>query len=143
MKKIIGIDPDLKKNGVALFDITTNTLTVCKSMYIWDLFTFLNENKTDALILLEFSMSNYIWHQSKFQSRNYENKIAANVGKNKAAAQIILDFLTINGYNFKQKAPAGYSLYFKNADFFKRITGYQRQTNNDARAAAALIFSNK
>ena len=53
------------------------------------------------------------------------------------------EFLEAIGVNYKLLKPKGYSNYFKDKEFFKRQTGWVEQTNNDSRAASAMIWLNK
>ena len=144
MNKIIAIDPDLSASGVAMFDTKIKKLTLCTSLKMWSLFDLFLSNK-NALVLVEYSDKNAVWHKGK-QTKNIniskEQATAINVGKNKAVGKIIIDFLKTESFNYKVLEPAGYSKYFENSQFFMQQTQFFSRTNKDARAAASMIYKN-
>lgn len=135
INKIIGIDPDLKKSGITIYDIEKKEYEICTSLPMWDLFSILKLEK-NSFVILEFSTSNFTWQKG--------GKVGAmNVGKNKAVATIIKEYLDFLQIPYKLAEPAGYSNYFKDVDFFEEKTGIAYKTNQDARASAAMIELNK
>lgn len=137
IKRLIGIDPDLKKSGITFYNIEKKEYEYCTSVKIWELFHYLKMEKgRNTFVLLEFSTSNFTWQKG--------GKVGAmNVGKNKAVATIIKDYLDYLVISYKLCEPAGYSKYFNDTDYFAEITKYTGKTNADARASAALIELNK
>lgn len=136
-KYIISIDPDLKKNGYSLFDYDDLNLIECKSVFIWDLFKLIENynNIYDLYVFLEFSKNNTVWHK-------FSSVTAQNVGKNKAISIILKDFLILNNIKHKTFELNGYSAFFKDVNFFKQITKFEKTTNIDARASASIIYKN-
>lgn len=133
-KDIIGIDPDLRKSGVAR--INNNKLIFCESITMWDLFDYIKNNK-DCLYLLEAGhLNKNCWHSGG-------RGASSNVGKGKAVGIIIQDFMDAIKIEYRLIKPKGYSNFFKNKDFFKLQTNWDKQTNLDARAAAAIAWLNK
>ena len=89
---IIGIDPDLHKSGIAIWNYSNNGFDTITSLYIWDIFAILKDlQHENCKILLEYDKSNYTWHKGG-------KGAAINVGKNKAVAIIIKEFLVIIFY---------------------------------------------
>lgn len=135
---IIGIDPDLHKSGYSVYDRKDKKLTCCTSLFLWDIFSYIEELITSLtsdqyLIRLEYPKSTNSWHGSSKGS-------ALNVGKNQAIAIIIKEFMIDKSVPHELIYPAGYSDFFKNVEFFKKNTGWSERTNEDARASAAMCF---
>jgi hypothetical protein len=135
---IIGIDPDLHKSGIAIYDRSEIKLIMCMTFSIWQLFDFLmdfeNENKDNILIRLEYSNSTNTWHLGGRGS-------SLNVGKNQAVAIIIKEFLEFHQILYELIPPSGYSRFFNDKNLFKKTTKWIKSTNKDARAAAAMIWN--
>ena len=131
---IIGIDPDLHKSGLAIYDTNKKSLVTCEAAEMWYLFECLYiYNDLSVLIRLEYPSNTNTWHRGG-------KGAALNVGKNQAVAIIIKEFLDSIGANYELIAPAGYSKLFDNEETFKRTTGWILRTNKDARAAAAMCW---
>lgn len=134
---IIGIDPDLHKPGVAVYSLTENKFELCQTMTIKKMFDyFATCRNADILYIVEHPDSTRTWHGGGRGS-------SIDVGRNQGVAIMIYEYLIECGYNVKKVAPAGYSKIFKNAETFKTNTGWTGQTNEDARAAAAIVHFNK
>lgn len=135
--KLIGIDPDLHKSGVAIKE--NDILTMCECLTMWELFDFLRiqtSGEENYMVLLEFSFVTNTWHKGG-------KGAALNVGKNQAVAIIIKEFLETHSIKHELRKPAGYSLVFDDPETFKKTTGWQKQTNKDVRAAAAIVWAEK
>lgn len=137
---IIGIDPDLHKPGVAIYNMVTNKLQRCESItflsLIKELIQLPIQTKDNTIVILEFSTSNNTWHPGG-------RGAACNTGKGKGAAIIIKEALEELGIPHKLVEPAGYSQAFKHLSVFKAATKWEGKTNEDARAAAAIVMFNK
>ena len=129
---LIGIDPDLRKSGVSIYNKEKKKLTMCTCMFIWDLFDFLDKQVL-SMTYLEYPSNTNTWHKGG-------KGAALNVGKNQAIAIIIWDFLKHKNINHILIAPAGYSGIFEDEEHFKQTTGWNERTNKDARASAAMIW---
>jgi hypothetical protein len=138
MNYLIGIDPDLHFNGFALYCKETKEFTNIQAITIWGLFDWILElSKTSQIkVLLEYPENTYTYHKGG-------KGAALNVGKNQAVAIIIKEFLEFFKIETVLLKPKGYSKYFNDVKFFKLQTNWQKQTNKDARAAAAIVFLNK
>jgi hypothetical protein len=141
MKKynwIVGIDPDIKKPGIAIFNTNTNRFVDVKSLYFEELFKELNQIRVTGsyIVILEFSQSYASWHGAN-------QKTLINIGVGRGAGVIINDFLTRNNFEFTVVKPDGYSKYYIDEKDFKLHTSYEKKTNSDARAAAAIVWKNR
>ena len=140
-KVIISIDPDLHKNGYALYQM--GSFGCVTSVNMWELFKCLEAAKwcedntgDDLTVLLEYPENTNTYHKGG-------KGAALNVGKNQAVAIIIKEFLEAKNIKHKLLFPKGYSNFFKDEKFFKLQTKWTERTNQDARAAAAMIWLNK
>ena len=130
--KVIAIDPDLNKSGVAC--LFYGKLIAVDCLAIWDLFDYIDKNK-DALFLIEDStLIKATWHRGG-------NGMAKNVGKNQAISRIIIDFCKARGVSYQAVKPSGWSNFFRNAEDFMRRTGWDKSGNEDSRAAVAMLFN--
>lgn len=137
---VIGIDPDLHKSGVAIYDRNLKKIIYCDCLQLWLLFYKLLEIKNhfndSYLIRLEYPNSTNTWHFAGGKGA------ALNVGKNQAVAIIIEEFLIDNEIlNYELIAPHGYSQIFKDEKTFRQITNWEKRTNNDARSACAMCWN--
>ena len=136
IEKIIAIDPDLNASGLAIFNTDIRELDICRTINIWDLFNLLlnYDLAFNILVLLEQSTNKATWHSGGVGA-------SQNVGKNKAVASIIKDFMVVKKINHKILEPNGYSNYFDKESIVK-VTGFTGSTNKDSRSAVAMIYKN-
>ena len=137
---IVGIDPDLHKSGWAIYDRQVKEFVVIKTMTFLDVIKGLlyidsTAIKHQYLFILEYPDNTNTYHAGG-------KGAALNVGKNQGAAIILKEMLIQMGCNYKLIAPAGYSKYFKQVLYFQKLTGWIGRTNDDARAAAAMVYYN-
>lgn len=157
---IIGIDPDVYKNGFAVFDTSSQQLVECTSLDYDELTARLAPYKSNSFVRLEagwlVKKSNWKQRVDKVYigliKRGYSTTTAKdkasliaqrqskNVGENHGSGKIIHTHLIKNDYDFELVKPCGASSFFKSTIFFKKQTGWSKRTNNDARSAAALCY---
>jgi hypothetical protein len=133
---IIGIDPDLDKSGFAVIQ-DGKYVDIC-SANLWKIFDWLF-NYYIALRELEMV---YI-EDGRLTKGTWHKHGQKNVGKNQAICKLLVEFCKAHSIPYTQLKPAGYSDMFKNVEVFKAATGWVERTNEDARAAAAMIFKFK
>lgn len=129
---LIGIDPSVNKSGVAV--IENNVLTLCESMHLWDLFDFIKDNPNAHFYVENSNLDKGNWHGATGR---------ANVGKNQGISQNIVNRVKVLGYKLTELKPNGYSLKLYDKELFRKVTGYNKTTNKDARAAACMIWGRK
>ena len=158
----IGIDPDLTSPGVA--QMQEGVYTVVGSV------PFIELQKVIYAVSAIYTVENVLAikatfdHLGDYADKNYfgdsapgsksdqarRDKISQNVGACKAACKIIIATLEDAGRQYELVKPLAatrsksdrdyYNRCHEDADFFKRVTGWQERTNHDARAAAMLLF---
>ncbi len=134
---IIGIDPDLDKNGVALVEgdkiVSLHGLRFVELLRLMDQYP-------DATYVLEDVEANKPTFNRGITNRKQENKISQNVGQVKGVARIIGQCLEDKDCRFIKAAPLkGIHKKAKNDKaFFNQLTGWEGQSNQDKRDAALL-----
>jgi len=126
-KYICGIDPDLDKNGVAVWNRETKYFDVLTAMDIGKLFDTLRIYRPDEILIRVDSgwltaVSNY--HLDQGQRRR--EKIANNVGQNAGVGKTIVALLCYKGYEVEQVKPVKSKTTF---DTFHKITNNTYQDN--------------
>jgi hypothetical protein len=134
-KTLIGIDPDLHKSGITV--IEDGVIKECTTLPLWNMFNFLNCYYGDVgcLVVLEDSTlgKSANWHKGGKQT-------AANVGKNQAISIILREFCDAHKLTCQCVPPSGYSKLFDDETLFRQTTGWEKQTNKDARASCAIVW---
>ena len=140
---IIAIDPDLRKPGVCIAD-DSGELIKLKSMSFMSLLDLIQRNKNANYVVEDVNQIKTIYQANRRKPPHVVAKIAQDVGMVKASGTIIFEL--IHGITGRKPhlAPVGIGKRTKkDANLFKKITGWQGQTNEDTRDAAmiALWFS--
>jgi hypothetical protein len=174
MKYLIGIDPSLENMGVAVYEIATKELTLKTGRWIEMLEWisaqpilaaqggFVLENPeldsrffgTTALLNNGHKYKQGVIGQAEWSSQvQIAMTCAQSVGKNKAAAKVIIDMLS--GCKLIQIAPSSRDkMVERNADKvrflnmptkttakqFCELTGYEKRCSEHARDAATLVW---
>jgi hypothetical protein len=143
-KWIIGIDPDCDRSGIAVYNTMINELEEVKALSLLDLFEYIKSFKENIgldtyLIRLE---AGWLEKKSNWHGGNnfVAQRIAKNVGSNHEVGRQIEKYLIQQKYNYELLKPLGYSNIFKDAEVFKQVTGWMKQTNEDSRASGAMVW---
>ena len=137
----IGIDPDVDKNGFAVWDANDKSLNyigVCRFFGLINEIESLIATGEDVIVFIEagwlIRKSNF--HSKKGQTKSVGEKIAKAVGANHQVGKLLAEYCDDKKIAYALIRPQGK----KKADEFKRITGYQKRTNSEMRDAAMLVF---
>ena len=143
---IIGIDPDSKKHGVAIYEY--GKLTHLFSASLLELFSFIegeyvvsNYKKFEAHIEDVNGISSNTFHVYKKDSLPVKLKKAEHVGKCKQAQlelERMLEYFEIKIVHHKVSKQWKDSATGK--EILKRLTGWDKQSNEDTRSAAYFGF---
>ena len=137
-KLIIGIDPDLIKSGVAV--LGQSSFRVC-NMTFFELTQFFDVNKTEIKkVVIEAGWLNKKSNFRGGHSKPVSEQIARKVGENHATGKLIAEIAKENGLEVVLVKPTRKK---KDAEEFKRITGWLGRTNSEQRDAGMLIFGMK
>ena len=134
----IGVDPDIDKNGVAVYDTQDNSLEL-SNLSFWDLIEEIESYLVPITVIIEsghlISKSN--WHGAKTKST--AAKIGKNVGANHQVGRLLIEYCEHNGIKYKAVEPKGKI----KAKIFNHIWRISKRTNQEQRDAAMLLISYK
>lgn len=138
---VVGVDPDIKKPGFAIYDRVNKELTTVKSITFFEIFDLLTKLK-DEILLVRIE-AGWLNRKSNFHSRGGQSKqagekIAEYVGRNHEVSFKLIEACKYIGVPYEVVRPLG----TKNIDaaMFKKITGWPSQTNPDNRDAGMLCY---
>lgn len=133
---IIGIDPDLIKSGVAILgdSLELKTMTFAETV---DLFRSQKDQIKKVVIEAGWLNKKSNLHSRYGQSKTTGERIAKNVGENHATGKLLVEMAKSFKLNVVEVRPTRSK---KNAEEFKRITGYVGRTNQEVRDAGMLIW---
>lgn len=143
---IAGIDPDINKSGLAVFDRKEKAFQCLKCVHSDDLKEILLSYAPDSvLIVVEAGWLNPgMWHGKDTQgwdgrkAKAYGAAIATQVGKNHHVGQSFLTYFSDRHYQTDTYRPA--SAKWK-APFFKRQTKLTKGHNQEIRDAVRAIWT--
>jgi len=134
----IGIDPDLDKSGLCIYDRYAKDKMQLINASFFDVLDILNENyktrRTITHIEAGWMNKKSNWHGG---NNVVSQKIAKNVGENHATGKLIEQYCIRNNYQYKLIVPKKSKV---DAAMFKKLTGYERRTNQELRDAAMLVY---
>ncbi|AOA58201.1 hypothetical protein [Acinetobacter larvae] len=133
---IIGIDPDLTKSGVAILSpsLELRNLTFAEVVKL-----FSSEQANIKKVVIEAGWLNKKanHHGAVGQRKSVGEQIARRVGLNHATGMHLADMAESLGLKVVLVRPTRSK---KNAEDFKRITGWTGRSNQETRDAAMLIW---
>lgn len=138
---LIGIDPDIERNGIAGYDTKTKTFETLCVLDFWTTIEYLSLNvelynkRLKVFISAGWLIKKTMWHKPH-ENQNIQNKIAMSVGLNHAAGRLIAEYCKKSNINYELIEPTGKV----NAEYFKKLTKYENRTNQDVRDAGMLVF---
>ena len=141
---VIGIDPDLEKNGVAMLVegelMSLQNLPFMKLMEYCQHEEWLSANSGSSLV---FVVEDVEYNKPVFNRRlspKQNLKVAQNVGMVKGVARMIVQFLEASDMRYIKVPPLkGHLKKAKNdRQYFNQLTGWQKSSNQDNRDAALL-----
>ncbi len=135
---IIGIDPDTKESGVAIWDRREKSLWLGMKQF-FGLFVFLNFYKSTIIkVVIEAGWLNKKsnWHNER-QGVGVAARIGKNTGANHETGRKIVEMCVYLDLKYELVKPTKSKL--NHADFVK-LTKYKGQTNQETRDAGCLVF---
>lgn len=142
---VIGIDPDSKKYGIAVW--VDGVLDDLQLMSIVDLVAWLKqlneswtqfENKV-VFVVEDVKTNSFMYARNSKGNQAMVSKMAQNVGMCKHSQTVAEEF--INYYGFKLiRVPPSKQNWAKDRKYFERITGWTKSSNEDNRSAAYFAF---
>lgn len=136
MRVVIGIDPDVSKNGVAMYQ--DGKLVELKALCFCELQKYTLSFES-PLVVVEDVMKNTATFASKgLRSEGQKRKKSYQVGRVAQVGHHIIQFLEAEGIDYRLKPIASH--WKKNPEQFKRFTGWVGRSNEDTRSAAYFGF---
>lgn len=134
--RVIGIDPDIDKNGYAFIEGDVHGIT---TMTFWELFDNLKAYKKSQLVYIEAGWLNRKIYQTHFkQSATVRERIAKDVGRNHATGQLIESMCQYLKVPYKLIRPVSAK---KTHTYFNKLTGYNvKKSNQEVIDAMMLIW---
>ena len=140
---IIGIDPDSKAHGVAVYN--NGQLVDLQMMQLFELLHmvdfFAGEYGIDKVrfSIEDVCANNFVYHRNSKGSKSVTSKIAMSVGRcQQSQTELIraLDFTKIK-YELHKPQKGNWA---KNKNQFEKVTGWKGRSNEDTRSAAYFGF---
>jgi len=135
-KIVVGVDPDSDENGIAIYKDGElialhkwNTVHICQ--YIDEII-----GTCDILFSIENVMANnFVYARNTNGNKNIQSLIAMKIGRCQNAQKEIMQWLDRYGIPYVLHKPQSGNWADKK-DVFERVTGWEKQSNVDTRAAA-------
>lgn len=153
-----GIDPDIDKNGFAIWDSKERKFLFIGSADFFEIAGTIRTGKFRNIKMEDYLFASnckviisagWILEKTNWHTHNAKGvqlsvpvqmKIAMNVGKNHGSGLLMEQYCkNIVGVNYELIAPKGKMNGPANVALFKRLCRYEGRTNEDARDAAMLV----
>jgi len=137
-KIIIGIDPDIYKNGVAVYDTEEKDIEL-KCLKFWDLIQEFESYLVPIHVVLE---AGWLIKKSNWHNENKGSRVSSNIGKkvgqNHAVGQLLEQYLKFKNISYELVKPQG---KVKN-DYIQRLFRNmpKKTTNQEERDALKLLI---
>lgn len=145
-KYFIGIDPDIDKNGFAVYNKQRKKLEECTSLKYFDLLRKLQEYdkrffdfNDHYIVKIEggWLSKNNNWHGGG-NNQYLRQRIANNVAQNHQAGKKIVEMCIEHDIPFQVVEPL--TPIFNMEVYFRMITKWTGPTNKDSRSAARYVY---
>ena len=142
MSKIfIGVDPDVDRNGVAMWDKETKTLSLQKLKFfeLYEFLAILKHNRAeDITVVIEAGWLNKKsnWHTSG-KGEFVAGRIGTKVGANHETGKKIVEMCEYMGLKYELRQPTSSKMGIRQ---FRMITKYQGKVDQDMVDAALLVY---
>lgn len=136
---VIGIDPDMRKSGVAYIDADGKIIDM-ESLGVSDIVAMVRSFGGHIIFAIEdVNKHGAIYQHNRKGSRATQARIAQNVGMVKAAGTMIAELIEDSTGRPPILAPLGLGAQVKrNAKLFNQLTGWKGKSNEDTRDAACI-----
>lgn len=137
-KILVGLDPDIIKNGVAINNCGNIELCNLKFFELFDKLKELKALDIPLLVIVEGGWLNKSnWHKKKNGTSALNAEIGKRTGENHGTGKKIVEMLEYLNISHITVKPTKSKL---NAKVFKNLTKIQGRTNQETRDAYMLIF---
>ena len=135
---IIGIDPDLVKNGIA--HVVNGQLEKLEALPFSQLQNLILNNRNAVYVVEDVEFNKPVFNRDLSVKKNLA--VAQDVGRVKGVARLIVEFLQESDARYVMKAPLKGHLKKAKGDakYFNRLTGWSGRSNADKRDAALMAL---
>ncbi len=139
---LIGIDPP---KGYAVWNTELKYISQIRTLDFWGIIDDLHRvaeapRPEDFKVYIEAPQENKpVWIR-KGQSPQMMSKIAQNVGENKGASKLIIEYMKLHDIEYEAVKPTKNSMTKLPIKQFQAITGWKHRTSEHGRDAAMLVF---
>lgn len=145
----IGIDPDVDENGFAVWNKPGQNFESIESLNLVDMMRKLHDLRDQIVIVVVEAgwlnkgnrHLNYV--PKGVEVRNplaYAAEAGENTGRNHQRGMDIIEVLEFMGIPYRITKPMSPNNWKKDADRFKKMTGWKGRTNPEKRDAAMLVY---
>src|SRR5690606_5123563 len=142
---IIGVDPDVDKNGVAIYEKSTKDLQLL-TLSFFQLLDYLSQNKDqikEVVIEASWKHKKANFHENR-RGVGVASQIGARTGANHEVGRKIVEMCSYLSIPSKEVLPLRKRWSGPNGKItheeFRKLTGYIGSTNQEKRDAALLIW---
>lgn len=135
--QIIGIDPDIKGHGVAVY--VDGKLTSLANMKRNEIIAKFRYTEGICFSIENTLANNMLYARNKTRNPTVDQKIMRNVGMCQQSQQELMDDLYYYGIPFILHKPQKGN-WAKNKAEFERVTGWSGRSNEETRSAAFFGF---
>ncbi len=134
----IGIDPDVNKSGVCIYDSKEKTMDIC-ALDLFDLVDTLKalNNKFGITVIIEAGWLNKVSNYHKSKNLKTSNRIAKDVGRNHQVGRLIEYYCKKNNIKYLLSRPTKSKV---SIEYFRKVTKYKGKLNKDMVDAAMLVY---
>lgn len=135
---VIGIDPDAKASGVAVF--YNGELLKLANCTTVEIVSELKNKASDVLVSIEDVMANqFVYTRNQKASKAAQSKVAMHIGRCQQVQIEIMQWLDALGVRYVLHKPQRGN-WAKDKTTFERVTGWSGKSNEDTRSAAYFGF---
>jgi hypothetical protein len=137
-KLIIGIDPDTDKSGVALLWKPAGNLDL-RNLRFFQLYDFLEgmAQSVEKVVIEAGWLNKSNWHVKTGDRAAYAGQIGQRTGANHETGRKIVEMCEYLSLKVELVKPTKSKV---DADLFRRLSKYERRTNQEQRDAAMLVL---
>lgn len=133
--RIVGIDPDVDKNGVALIEGETSAIS---TMTFWELYEFLKDYKKSQLIYIEAGWLNKgNWHLHRKMSLAVAAEVGRRTGLNHSVGILIEQMCIYLKLPYKLIRPRTTKI---KPNFFLKLTGFKVFKKDQEKIDAMMLI---
>ena len=143
-KYVIGIDPDCKKSGVAVFvDGEMSHITNMDLLRYTEYCITFRDRDDVTFVIEDGNLISGLYSRNKFGNKAVQHKISERVGANKQRATDLIDIAKHYGIKVVRQKPRKGNWADKK-EMFQKVTGWKGQSNPETRSAAffGYIYAN-